>query len=311
MGLAKVLHPDDVQKVNERWRSSIEAGRPHENTTLLRGKDGNYRWFLVRVTPIRDEQGNIQRWFGTNTDITKRKRAEEELSDAKAQAELYLDLMGHDINNMHQIALGYLELAREMPACEGQTESLDKSIQVLHRRARLIQNVKKLKNLRKMARSRQRKSTCARCSSDIQGEFGAVPNKSVSLNLNGMRALLVSWLTSCCMMCSPIWSSTRSSIRGSSADIFIKLEVGGKELDQWQYCRVSVEDNGPGIPDDNKSTIFNRALKGTAKAKGMGLGLVLSPIARGELRRPSVGRGPGAGRLHEGRQVRGHAARSR
>ena len=79
-GWQKVLHPDDVQKVNERWRSSIEAGRPHENTTLLRGKDGNYRWFLVRVTPIRDEQGNIQRWFGTNTDITERKRAEEALA---------------------------------------------------------------------------------------------------------------------------------------------------------------------------------------------------------------------------------------
>ena len=43
------------------------------------------------------------------------------MSDAKAQAELYLDLMGHDINNMHQIALGYLELAKDMPACEGQT----------------------------------------------------------------------------------------------------------------------------------------------------------------------------------------------
>ncbi len=63
-GWQKVLPPDDVQKVNKRWRSSIEAGRQHENTTLLRGKDGNYRWFLVRVTPIRDEQGNIQRWFG-------------------------------------------------------------------------------------------------------------------------------------------------------------------------------------------------------------------------------------------------------
>jgi signal transduction histidine kinase len=60
---------------------------------------------------------------------------------------------------------------------------------------------------------------------------------------------------------------------GDRADINIGLDLvndnGGK------YCRVSVEDNGPGIPDDFKGVIFNRVLKGTSKARGMGLGLYL------------------------------------
>jgi hypothetical protein len=66
-------------------------------------------------------------------------QAQEELKSAKQQAELYLDLMGHDINNMHQVALGYLELAKDMPPGEGQTVFLDKPVEVLQRSTKLIE----------------------------------------------------------------------------------------------------------------------------------------------------------------------------
>ncbi len=78
-GWQKVHHPDHVKSVTEEWQSKINAGQPYDNIFPLRGKDGNYRWFLTRVTPIKDKHGNIQRWFGTNTDITERKQAEEAL----------------------------------------------------------------------------------------------------------------------------------------------------------------------------------------------------------------------------------------
>ena len=76
-GWQKVHHPDYVKAVTEEWSSRIKAGLPYDNIFPLRSKDGNYRWFLTRVTPIKDYQGNIQRWFGTNTDITERKQAED------------------------------------------------------------------------------------------------------------------------------------------------------------------------------------------------------------------------------------------
>ncbi len=201
----------------------------------MRGKDGNYRWFLTRVTPIRDEQGNIQRWFGTNTDITERKRAEEELSDAKAQAELYLDLMGHDINNMHQIALGYLELAKDMPACEGQTEPMDKSIEVLHRSSQLIQNVKKLQNFRKGLFQTKEVDVC-KVLSEIPREFGAVPNKSVSLNLNGCEHCHVR-ANELLHDVFQIWSSTRSSIRGSVLIYLLTLSGWERMVRATAVCR--------------------------------------------------------------------------
>ena len=76
-GWKMVHHPDYVDSVMEEWSSRIKAGKPYENLFPLKGKDGEYRCFLTRVTPIKDEYGKIQRWFGTNTDITELKNAEE------------------------------------------------------------------------------------------------------------------------------------------------------------------------------------------------------------------------------------------
>ena len=76
-GWQKVHHPDYLESVTEDWSTKIKEGKPYDNIFPLKGKDGNYRWFLTRVTPIRDEQDKIQRWFGTNTDITELKQVEE------------------------------------------------------------------------------------------------------------------------------------------------------------------------------------------------------------------------------------------
>ncbi len=76
-GWQKVHHPDYLERVTEEWSTSIKEGKPYDNIFPLKDKDGKYHWFLTRVTPIKDKQGNIQRWFGTNTDITKQKKAEK------------------------------------------------------------------------------------------------------------------------------------------------------------------------------------------------------------------------------------------
>ncbi|HZW10164.1 MAG TPA: PAS domain S-box protein [Phycisphaerales bacterium] len=78
-GWTSVHHPDHVNDVVEKFRRSISEGRTWEDTFPLRGRDGRYRWFLSRAVPIRDEHGRILRWFGTNTDITEWREAQEAL----------------------------------------------------------------------------------------------------------------------------------------------------------------------------------------------------------------------------------------
>jgi signal transduction histidine kinase len=65
----------------------MPAGEPYEAEMRLRRADGEYRWFLIRIVPLRNEQGNVVKWYGTSTDIEDRKRAEYALRDAASRLE--------------------------------------------------------------------------------------------------------------------------------------------------------------------------------------------------------------------------------
>ncbi|MEX0268161.1 PAS domain-containing protein [Leptolyngbyaceae cyanobacterium UHCC 1019] len=87
-GWQTVHHPEHVDRVVEHFRHCLETGEIWEDTFPLRGKDGEYRWFLSRALPIRDEQGRILCWFGTNTDISDRKQIEETLRQRETELRL-------------------------------------------------------------------------------------------------------------------------------------------------------------------------------------------------------------------------------
>jgi PAS domain S-box-containing protein len=74
---ARVFHPEDIERLREERRDALLRSVPFENEQRVRHKDGQYRWFLIRYSPFRDEQGRVVRWYATGTDIDDRKRAEE------------------------------------------------------------------------------------------------------------------------------------------------------------------------------------------------------------------------------------------
>jgi PAS domain S-box-containing protein len=93
-GWQALIHPDDLERHAEKWMEAVAAGKPHENEVRSLRSDGQYRWQLDRGVPLRDEDGNIVRWYGVTTDIEDRKRAEEalqlvssDLQDSKAKLE--------------------------------------------------------------------------------------------------------------------------------------------------------------------------------------------------------------------------------
>jgi len=75
-GWKVAIHPDDLPRVLDVWQGLLVSGKSGELETRLRRADGVYRWFLFRVEPLRDPQGTIVKWYGINTDIDDRKRAE-------------------------------------------------------------------------------------------------------------------------------------------------------------------------------------------------------------------------------------------
>ena len=74
---ARLIHPDDVERSQGERQQGLARGVPFELELRARRKDGQYRWFLIRYNPFRDEEGQIIRWYSTGTDIDDRKRDEE------------------------------------------------------------------------------------------------------------------------------------------------------------------------------------------------------------------------------------------
>jgi PAS domain S-box-containing protein len=138
-GWRKVHDPDHVQRVEEGFRRCIETGESWEDTFPLRGADGGWRWFLSRAVPVREEpedgeaEGAISGWFGTNTDITDMRRAEQQLAEAKDAAEeanraksQFIANMSHELRTPLSAVIGYSEMLEEEAAeIEGADTMLD------------------------------------------------------------------------------------------------------------------------------------------------------------------------------------------
>jgi PAS domain S-box-containing protein len=87
-GWAAALHMEDRDRLMDFWRRLLDSGEAGEIEARLRRFDGDYRWFLFRVEPVRDNQGDIFKWYGANTDIEDRKRAEALLAAEKRTLEM-------------------------------------------------------------------------------------------------------------------------------------------------------------------------------------------------------------------------------
>jgi PAS domain S-box-containing protein len=117
-GWNKLLHPDDRQRAFAAWRNAVEGREPYDLEYRVRQHDGEYEWFKVCGRPIRNEAGEIVRWFGTALNIDQVVRTQEELRQAKETAEAATRVKGQFLANMsHELRtpmaglLGMLDLA--------------------------------------------------------------------------------------------------------------------------------------------------------------------------------------------------------
>jgi formate hydrogenlyase transcriptional activator len=96
-GWKVVVHPDDLDRLVREWLALLNDPKPGELETRIRRHDGEYRWFLIRVLPEFDAEGNVVRWFGSDTDIEDRKRAETKLLDDERELRWITDAVPHTI----------------------------------------------------------------------------------------------------------------------------------------------------------------------------------------------------------------------
>jgi PAS domain S-box-containing protein len=90
-GWTAAVHPDDLNGLAATWQRIMTSEAPGETEARLRRHDSEYRWFLLRANPLRDDKGDIVKWYGINTDIEDRKRAEDALRKSERQFRLLVE----------------------------------------------------------------------------------------------------------------------------------------------------------------------------------------------------------------------------
>lgn len=102
-GWDKVQHPDHLDRVVKAWSEKVATGEVFEMTFPIRNKEGEFRWFLTKSVPLKDERGNIIRWFGTNTDVTEQRKDDQRKND-------FITMVSHELKTPLTSMNGYLQM---------------------------------------------------------------------------------------------------------------------------------------------------------------------------------------------------------
>jgi two-component system CheB/CheR fusion protein len=269
-GWQKVHHPDHVERVVAKISACFRSGELWEDTFPLRGKDGEYRWFLSRAIPIRDASGKIIRWFGTNTDITEQRRLEQ-------QKDEFISIASHELKTPVSSLKAQTQLLARRFRREGDTRTattLDKMDAQLDKLTKLVRDLLDETKIRGGKLELQPSTfDYADLVHEIVEEVQRTATRHTiavealpSVRLHGDRERLGQVLTNL------LTNALKYSPDADRVVLFAAVEDG--EL------VTRVRDFGIGIPADKQAHVFDRFFRvgggSQATAPGLGLGLYIS-----------------------------------
>jgi PAS domain S-box-containing protein len=264
------LHPPaDAENNRESFIRRSWLGPAMNVETVVQHKDGRRIPVLISATPLTIE--GRKTLIGCFLDISKRKQIEKELVEAKSLAELYLDLRGHDINNLNQIGMGFLELAIDtLDLDERGRGLLLKPLSAFENSSRLIDNVRKLRKV-KAGDTTSKDMDIGQVLTDVVDHYLEM---QCGASINYIP--VIGYVVHANELLSDVFSNlVGNAIKHSTGPPRISIMIEKACENGRNQCKVIVEDHGPGIPDDFKKMIFSRHLRGGKKAKGSGIGLFL------------------------------------
>ncbi|HXJ42751.1 MAG TPA: MHYT domain-containing protein [Bryobacteraceae bacterium] len=286
-GSTMPLHPQDIDEHLDKWRSALATGETFENEARLRrAAGGEYRWFLIRGMPLRDERGNIVKWYGTMTDIEDRKLAEEALRNANAALAHLTRLMtlgefaasiAHEVNqplsavvNNAQACLHWL--AGSKPNIEKASEAVRRIVRDGIRAGEVIAQTRAL--CRKTRTEKQRLDMNEAIEDVLALTQGEVRTKRIALRTE-LATRLPAVLGDRVQLQQVVLNLVMNGIEAMSSveDRPRELVIRTQEVEDDQVG-VTVQDSGTGLEPENMERIFDAFY--TTKLQGMGMGLSIS-----------------------------------
>jgi len=280
------VHPEDLVRHSEKWRISVATGQLFEDEARFRcAADGEYRWFLVRGVPLRDQHGNIVKWYGTLTDIEDRKRAEQEreklreleaglahINRVSTLGEMAASL-AHEIKQPIAAAITSANsciewLAHEPPNLDRARGAAAKIDKYGNRAAEIIDRI----------RSLYKKSPPQRELVDVNGiiqEMLTLLKGEAHRYPIAMRAELTTELPKIMVdrvqlqqVFMNLVLNAIEAMKDSGGELTVKSELQDGQL------QFSVSDTGVGLPAEKMDEIFSAFF--TTKPQGSGMGLAIS-----------------------------------
>jgi PAS domain S-box-containing protein len=260
---------------NEDWPliQSVKKGKTTVGAALdIIRLDGSRGTILNSASPLRDGQGKIIGGVTVLQDITRQRILEHDAIEAKEQAELYIDLLSHDISNMNMAISSYLETAMNKLALEGKhAHLLTEPQEILRDSNHLIENVRKIQQID----SHEVKHSLVDLGwllEDVRVEYEKFAEAGVKITY---QTSIKKFVLANALLKDVFSNLIMNAVKHSDGQVEIDITLSKVFEDGREYYKTAVEDNGPGIPDEQKSKLFQRARKGRSKTKGAGLGLYL------------------------------------
>jgi PAS domain S-box-containing protein len=301
-GWKSVHHPDHVDRVEKKFRISLETGSAWEDTFPLRGKDGKYRWFLSRALPIRDPAGKVIRWFGTNTDITEELEVKRQLDEAVRARDEFISVASHELKTpitsmQMQVQLLDRSFKRDQAAAV-EPARLGKSIEVSKRQLeRLNRLVEDMLDISRISTGKltmeKRRLDLSELIADVVDRFQEICKTSGCELRSDLEPGIAGFFDQFRLE-QVVLNLLNNAIKyGNGKPVDISLRKAGPSL-----AELRVRDYGMGIPKEAQSRIFERferAVSGTG-ISGLGLGLhIVRTILEAHSARIQVESEPGSG----------------
>jgi PAS domain S-box-containing protein len=308
-GWQSVHDPLVLPAVMERWTGSIASGNPFDMVFPLKGADGAFRPFLTRIAPVRDGDGRILRWFGTNTDISEQRAAEDRLRELnetleqRVQAEVArhaeteerlrqsqkMEAVGqltggvaHDFNNLLQIVTGNLEiLGRNLPEDAGRLRrATDNAMNGAKRAATLTQRLLAFSRRQPLAPKALSANQLVSGMSDLLnralGETVALETVlaaglwRVEADSNQLENAILNLAVNAR---DAMAGGGKLTIETANAHLDEAYAHNNAEVSPGQYVVVCVSDTGTGMDAETRARAFEPFFTTKEVGKGTGLGL--------------------------------------
>ena len=273
-GWVKLIHPEDLTKNMRKWHRAIRTGQPFVLTHRVRRADGAYRWHLTRAHAMRDRDGKVGMWIGSNTEIHEQKRVEEELRRANHDLEQFAYSASHDLQEPLRSVKIYSELLEMNCRNKLSGEALEyldflrsgaTRMEMLVRDLLAYTRSSPLDEPAEMVNSRQCLDAALASLASAIAEGGAkilvddLP--TVSINATHLQQLFQNLVG--------------NAIKYRRPGVQAEVRISAQRLEEsWRF---SVRDNGIGIESQYRERIFGlfKRLHSSQEYSGTGIGLAI------------------------------------